>query len=247
MTDLESQLKQSRLQMKKDELQMIETLRKADEMSAEELEQAKIDFEMKREKLADDEAKLGRARLTAPFAGTVVGVYMKKGDTAQAYDTVAVVADLSQLTVAADIGPDDLEKVAVGMEAVVSINALGQFKGKVEQLPNPKNDGNQQGGGNGSGGRQQDSIDNYLIVALDSMPEGAARGTPLSVSITVDKKENAVVIPRAALRTYAGRNYVQVADPDGTKREVDVEIGQQTATDVEIKNGLTPGQKVVGL
>jgi len=55
-----------------------------------------------------------------------------------------------------------------------------------------------------------------------------------------------VVIPPSALRTLSGRYYVQVVEADGTKREVDVEVGQQTATQVEIIKGLEPGQKVVG-
>ncbi|UUZ95949.1 hypothetical protein LJK87_17180 [Paenibacillus sp. P25] len=83
-------------------------------------------------------------------------------------------------------------------------------------------------------------------MQLDQFPEGLTRGTQLSVSIVTQRKENAVTIPLAALRSYAGRNYVQIVDDQGNKREVDVEIGQQTATDVEIVKGLTPGQKVVG-
>jgi macrolide-specific efflux system membrane fusion protein len=66
------------------------------------------------------------------------------------------------------------------------------------------------------------------------------------VSIITQKKDKAILIPLAALRTYSGRNYVQVVDNQGNKKEVDVELGQQTATDVEIVKGLTPGQKVVG-
>jgi macrolide-specific efflux system membrane fusion protein len=177
---------------------------------------------------------------------------MKKGDSAKAYDTVATVADLSQLAVAASITPDDLKKVAVGMEAQVDINGAGMQKGKVKQLPNPKKDdgsGGNAGGGffPGSGQQpQKDTIDNYLLVELDKFPEGLNRGTPLSVSIITSRKENAVTIPVAALRSYSGRNYVQVVDDKGNKKEVDVEIGQQTPTDVEIVKGLTPGQKVVG-
>jgi len=68
----------------------------------------------------------------------------------------------------------------------------------------------------------------------------------LGVSVITQRKENAVIIPLAALRSYSGRNYVQVVDDKGNKREVDVELGQQTSTDVEIVKGLTPGQKVVG-
>ncbi|AEI42541.1 efflux transporter [Paenibacillus mucilaginosus KNP414] len=250
VTEQESQLKQKQLQTRKDELTMIESLRKADELTSEELEKAKIDFELKREELNKLEKTIAGAKLTAPYSGTIVSVYLKKGDTAKAYDAVAKIADLSQLTVAATISSDDLKKVAVGMEAVVDINAAGQHKGKVLRLPAPKDEDASGGGGEGqsggSGDSKPDSIDNYLLVALDEFPQGLDRGRPLSVQIITQRKENAVTIPAAALRSYAGRNYVQVVDEKGSKREVDVEIGQQTATDVEILKGLTPGQKVVG-
>lgn len=244
VTEVENQLKQERLQARKDELAMIEALRKSDEMSAEQLEQAKIDFELKREKLIELEQTVASSKLTAPFSGTIVAVNKKKGDTAEQYDAIATIADLSQLTVAAKFSADDLKRVAVGMEAIVDINAAGQHKGKVIQLPVPKEEND--GGMGMPGGEQQESIDDYLIVQLDEFPQGLSRGTPLSVSVIIQRKENAIVIPPSTLRTYAGRNYVQVVDENGNKREVDVEIGQQTSTEVEILKGLTPGQKVVG-
>lgn len=250
VSDLESQLQQKQWQSRQEELNMIEILRKSDDMSPEQLERAKIEFELKREELRKLQEAISRSKITAPFSGTIVSVYMKKGDTAKAYDTVAVVADLTKLTVAANLSQDALKQVAVGMEVNVDINGYRgeQLKGTVHQLPNPKSDNNQGGYYPGYPGYQppKDTIDNYLVVKLDPFPEGLNRGTPLSVSVVVNRKENAVVIPTAALRSYAGRNYVQVVESDGTKREVDVEVGLQKSTEVEILKGLTPGQKVVG-
>jgi macrolide-specific efflux system membrane fusion protein len=250
VTEQESQLKQKRLQTRKDELVMIEALRKADEMTVESLEQAKIDFELKREELYKLESTIAKAKLTAPYAGTIVSVFLKKGDTAQAYAAVATIADLTQLTVVGTLSADDLKKVAIGMEVVVDINAAGQHKGKVLQLPNPQADSAGGGGSSGPGGSGQpkppDTIDNYLVVQLEPFPAGLNRGTPLSVSVITGRKEKAIMIPLSTLRSYSGRNYVQLVDEQGNKKEVDVEIGQQTSTDVEIIKGLTPGQKVVG-
>lgn len=247
VTTLESDLRQKKLQQRSEELKMIEILRKNDgSKSAEELEQAKIQFELKKEELAKLDQSIFKAKLTAPFDGTIVSVSVKKGDNIQAYDDIAIIADLSVLTVAAELTADDLKKAAVGMEVVVDINSAGQHKGKVKQLPLPKKDAGQ-GQGNGQGQQKViDSIDNYLLVELDPFPQGLNRGTPLSISVITQRKENAIVIPAAALRTYSGRNYVQVVDEKGNKREVDVEIGQQTSTEVEIVKGLQPGQKVVG-
>lgn len=162
-------------------------------------------------------------------------------------ESVATLADLNELTVAASISADDAKKVSIGMDVQVDINSAGQHKGKVKQLPNPQATGNNNGNypGGGQDG-QQDSIDQYLVVQLDEFPKGLNRGTPLSVTIITQRKENATTIPLAALRSYSGRNYVQVVDNQGNKKEVDVEIGQQTSTDVEIVKGLTAGQKVVG-
>lgn len=251
VTEKQRELRTMRLQFKSKELEMIKVLRKADEYEPEELEQLKINFELERTKLTDLEEEIASAQLTASFSGTIVTVHVKKGDTVKAYDKVAILADLSQMTVAADFGKDALKNIAVGMEAVVSINSAGEHKGKVQRLPSETeengNDVPRDPWGNPTGGQEeQDSIDKYLLVKLDKWPDGLTRGTPLSVNVITNRKEGAVVIPPSALRSYNGRSYVQVVDQDGNKREVDVEVGMKTATQIEIVKGLTPGQKVVG-
>jgi macrolide-specific efflux system membrane fusion protein len=248
VTELENNLRQQRLQFRSEELNMKQTLRKADEMTEEELEQAKINFELKRTALVELEEKIARARLTAPFDGTVVGLHKKPGDTVQAYETVAVLADMTKLTVAVNMSKDNLKNIAVGMETEVDINANGSHKGEVLRLPVASNDQNNGGYDpwNPNPVVQVDSPDKYLLIQLESFPEGVTRDTPLSAAVVIERKEQAVVIPPSSLRTYGGRTYVQVMEKDGTKREVDVEVGQQTATQVEIRKGLEPGMKVVG-
>jgi macrolide-specific efflux system membrane fusion protein len=246
VVELQNQLRREKLSFRTEELQMIETLRKADEMTAIELETAKINFEQSRARLTELEEEIGRAAITAPFSGTITSISVQKGDQVQAYDTVAVLADLTQLTIAAEISKSDLQKIAIGMEAIVDINAAGQFNGVLSQLPIEKEDSNNNYDPyNPNQKSEQDSIDNYLLVDLEAFPAEVTIGTPLSVSIIVNRKENVVVIPLSALRSHGGRDYVQVVDEEG-KREVDVEVGQKASTVVEIIKGLEPGQKVVG-
>lgn len=252
VADKERELRRAKLDFRKEELSMIEIMRKADEYEPEELEQLKVDFELKRTSIVELEEAIANAQLRAPFAGTVVTLYKKRGETVQAYDPIAVVSDLSQLAVAAQFTQANLTNVAVGMDAVVNINSAGTFQGKVDRLPTQTSDNNNNPGypGGYPGGNpnqpELDSIDKYLLVELEQPLEGLTRGTPLSVSVITNRKENAVVIPPAALRSYNGRSYVQIVDAEGNKREVDVEVGMQTSTQVEILKGLEPGQKVVG-
>lgn len=237
VSEKERELRRAKLQFRQEELNMIQILRKQDDYEPEELEQLKIDFELKRTQIVELEETIADARLRAPFTGTIVSLTVKRGDMIQAYAPLGVIADLSQLAVAAEFSRENLKNVAVGMEAIVNINAAGTHRGKVDRLPTATTSNNQ---------NNQDSIDKYLLVELDAWPEGVTRGTPLSVVVITDRKENAVVIPPAALRSYNGRSYVQVVDNEGNKAEVDVEVGMQTSTQVEIVKGLEPGQKVVG-
>lgn len=240
--DMRKNLRTQQLAMKQKELEMKKLLREKDETDPIVFEQQMLSFEEQRQQLADLEADIAQATLTAEFDGTVVSVSVQEGDSIKAYDPICVIADPSRKIVAATLSKDDLSKVAVGMETVVDIGNVGQLKGTIKQLPVPSDDDN----GNGNGNREPMRLDQYLLVDVPELPESVQRGTPLSVSVILNRKENAVVIPLAALRTAGGRTYVQVAEADGTKREVDVEVGQMTSTDAEILQGLTPGQKVVG-
>jgi len=248
VADKERELRRQRLQFRQEELNMIQILRKQDEYEPEELEQLKIDFELKRTQLVELEEAIANAKLTAPFDGTIVSVLKKAGDTVQAYDPIAAIADLSELVVAAEFSRDSLKNIAVGMEAIVNINTAGTHKGKVMRLPTETSTNNNSNpwNPNPQNPNQQDSIGKYLLVELEKLPEGVTRGTPLSVTVITERKENVIVIPPATLRSYNGRSYVQVQDEEGNRREVDVEVGMRTATQVEIIKGLEPGQKVVG-
>lgn len=242
--DLEKQLRNERLAFRREENLMKETLRARDEMDALEFEEKQIAFEEKRQAIVDLEEEIAKATIYAPFAGTIVSLSKLKGDTVKAYDPIAIVADTALITPAAKLTKTELEKVAVGMEAVVSISSVGNFKGKVKQLP--VNSTEQDGGGQPPGGENRpERPEDFLIVDLPDLPKDLNRGTPISINIITKRTENAIVIPPSTLRSIGSRTYVQVIDEEG-KREVDVEVGQQTATDVEILQGLEPGQKVVG-
>jgi macrolide-specific efflux system membrane fusion protein len=243
---MQKDLRKQKLNLRKSEIDMKDKLRKRDETDPVEFEGWVIAFEEERQAITDAEADIAKGTLTAPFSGTVVTVNVEKGAQIKAYDPICVIANTSQLVVAASMIKDDLDRVTVGMPATVNINGAGDFEGKVKALPMVTDDA-QNGGGNGNGGQQPkpDKPENYLLVDIGKLPAGLNRGTPLSVEVILQRKENAIVIPLATLRTIGSRTYVQVVDEKG-KREVDVAVGQQTSTQAEIVEGLTPGQKVVG-
>jgi len=245
VSELQKTLRLDKLAFQRDELAMKELLRSRDEMDQADYESQRIAFEEKRQKLADAEVEIAKGSITAPFSGTIVSLTVKKGDLVKAYAPIAIVANTTLLVPGAKLTKTEQEKVAIGMEAIVSISNGGSITGKIKQLPNKSTESS---GGEGSGGAagEIDRIEDYMIVQIDKLPEGAARGLTASINVITSRTENAIVIPPSTLRSIGNRTYVQVVDEKGQKSEVDVEVGQQTATDVEILQGLKPGQKVVG-
>ncbi|WP_424768316.1 efflux RND transporter periplasmic adaptor subunit [Paenibacillus sp. sgz302251] len=244
--DLSKALRLERLAFKREEMAMKETLRQRDEMDPIEFEEKSIAFEERKQKLVDMEEEIAKASLTAPFGGTIVTLNVQKGDLIKAYAPIAIVADTSQITPAAKLSKTELEKVAVGMEISANITNVGTFKGTIQQLPIQTDE---QGNGGNPGGQPGDTKperpEDFMLVSIKDLPKNLNRGMPLSISVITKRTENAIVIPPSTLRSIGSRTYVQVIDEDG-KREVDVAVGQQTATQIEILEGLTPGQKVVG-
>ncbi|HZG76636.1 MAG TPA: biotin/lipoyl-binding protein, partial [Paenibacillus sp.] len=72
VADKQRELRRAKLEFRQEELKMIEILRKADEYEPEELEQLKVDFELKRTTLVELEETIANAKLTAPFDGSIV-------------------------------------------------------------------------------------------------------------------------------------------------------------------------------
>ncbi|XEC95896.1 efflux RND transporter periplasmic adaptor subunit [Paenibacillus tarimensis] len=232
--NLDSQLQKKDIEVRQAELNLIEKLRD-DERSAIQQELDQLNYDILVHELEDLKAEMEASKLKAPFDGTLVSFSKKVGDTVKAYEIVGVIADLTRLAVAARFSASDLESIAPGMEAVVNINTAGSHTGKVSRLPLTETAAN-----------GEDSLDLYVLIELDKFPPDVQANTPLSASVITERKKNAVLIPPAALRTVSGRNYVLVVEDEGNKREVDVEVGISTATEVEIVKGLSPGQKVIG-
>ncbi|MFC2046334.1 HlyD family efflux transporter periplasmic adaptor subunit, partial [Chloroflexota bacterium] len=70
---------------------------------------------------------LEQAELSAPFAGTITAVAISPGETVAPGQTVLALTDLSRLQVETiDLSERDVAQVALGQEALVYVEALGE-------------------------------------------------------------------------------------------------------------------------
>jgi RND family efflux transporter MFP subunit len=185
------------------------------------------------------EQQVEDARIRAPFDGVIGQLAVKPGEQVLAYAPVGTFADPSKLGVSLDVPASDISKVTLGQDATLTLDALGgkTVSEKVVNVPTGL-----VGVGLPSAGPGETRP---VRISLTQPPPGFGIGVAVGVTITTRQKDSALIIPAVAVKRFGGRRLVQVVGADGRRRDVEVETGITTDTDVEITDGLTEGQVVV--
>ncbi len=193
--------------------------------------------------LAGDEVDLGYTKIYAPMAGTIVANPVKEGQTlnsAQSAPTIVTVADLSTMTVRAEVSEADVGRLKVGMEAYFTL--LGQpgkrFTGKLRQIePTP-------------------TVENNVVLynALFDVPNPDGE-LMMSMSAQVffvqAAARDVLVVPAGAVQMKRGeaggkpQAEVTVVAASGAREVRKVETGIRNRVSVEVKSGLEEGERVV--
>lgn len=209
--------------------------------------------------LRGDEANLGYTKIYAPMAGTVVSQAAKQGQTLNANQQAPIImriADLSTMTVEAQVSEADVPKLHVGMD--VYFTTLGgsnrRFYGKLRQIPPTPN-----------------VVNNVVLYdALFDVPNpNQVLMTQMTAQVffVISSAKDAVLVPLPALHAAAakgqkrgtrgasgtdprsqfasGRALVSVIGSDGKAVEREVKVGVMNRVSAQITAGLEPGDKVV--
>lgn len=192
--------------------------------------------------LSSAKVDLGYTTIYSPISGTVVDQTSKEGETlnaVQSAPTIVTVADLTVMTVEAQVSEADISKLKPGMPVYFTL--LGQpekrFTGRLRQIkPTPETDNNV-----------------VLYYALFDVPNPTGElmiNMSAQVYFVLDKAENVLIVPTAALNTKNNKESkpevtVQVVDKNGGTTERAVKVGVRNRVQAEIKSGLEEGDKVV--
>ncbi len=185
-------------------------------------------------------AEVANARLVAPIDGEVTMVGAYAGRTVNAYRPVMTVAAPGALEVSADLTSDTMQKLSVGQECTIIIvnYPAKEFHGKIRRLPYPYGTG-------GSITASTAEEDRSTRVSIEDADVTLEKGALVRVSVVLQKKDNVLWLPPAAIRTFQGKNFVLVLEGEGQRR-VPVQLGIKAEDRVEILSGVEEGQVVVG-
>lgn len=201
------------------------------------VELAQISLEEARLGIQDLEQAIEDARLTAPFDGTIFSLGVSDGKNVEAYNIYAVIANLNQLEISADLTSADTLDLEEGMKVTATLaNRPGEeFTGYIRRLPYL---------GSSTSGEDEDQT-TRIVLDIDPIEAGFEVGDLLRVTVILEYKESVLWLPPQAIRTFEGREFVVVQDGEYQAR-IDVKIGIEGKDRVEILEGLEEGQIVIG-
>ena len=199
-----------------------------------------LSAQMRQASAAVDTAKanLSYTKITAPMAGEVVSISMLEGQTLnsnQQAPTILRIADLTTMTVWAQVSEADIVRVKVGQDVYFTV--LGQprrWNGKIRQiLPTPE------------------LINNVVFYdALFDIPNPERElniQMTAQVFIVLAQSKGTLLIPAAAVGNAAegATTNVQVLKPDGTVERRTIQLGIKSEISAEVTSGLKEKELVV--
>ena len=172
-----------------------------------------------------------RFTLTAPTSGVVAELGVRDGAMVTPGMTLFRITDLSNVWVMADVPAAVASQIRVGSNAEVLVTGLPDpIAGKLSAiLPDV------------------DPATRTLKARIELRNPGLMLKPGMFVKVTFKQTTTtqALVIPQEAVIATGKRNVVIVAVADGKYAPVEVQLGRENGSDVEVKSGLSEGQKVV--
>jgi multidrug efflux pump subunit AcrA (membrane-fusion protein) len=226
LTELNNQIKQQEIVLEK----LYANYGKADGDKGFVIEQAEESVKEERTRLEGLKQEFEKARLLSPISGDVISVEnIKPGDNISAFQSIVRIADPKKLQLL--YAEEKIIYFYVGNKVEVTINGK-TFQGEVVENTIDRSKG------------AVEKREGVVKIQVDNLTSGISIGDKASIKLTLEKKENVIVLPNRIIKNFSGRKYVLVLK-NGKRSERDVEVGIITDTEAEIVKGLSVGDKVI--
>lgn len=203
------------------------------------------------------EANLGYTQIRAPIDGTILATVVQEGQTVNAVQsapTIAIIGQLDTMTVEADISEADVINVKEGQELYFTIPGQSdkRYTAKLETLePAPQSIVSDKSFGSSSSASSSTTTTSaiyYKGIFDIANPDGVLKTyMTAEIHIILGNAKDVLLVPSTALSEpdKKGQITVSVMDKNGTITQKPVETGLNDKVMVEIRSGLSEGEKVV--
>ncbi len=176
--------------------------------------------------------RLAQSEIHSPLSGTVYELPARVGAFVNAGDPIASVGRLDKLRVRVYVDEPELGRVAIGQPVAITWEALpgGAWSGVVDKLPTEVI---------ALGTRQVGEV----LCTIDNTDRKLTPGSNITAEIRTGVAENALTVPKEAIRREGGEPAVFVLQGDKVARRT-VKIGLSSITRSQILSGLNEGDSI---
>ena len=194
------------------------------------------------ERVTELQGNIAKMGVKAPRAGTIVyptnwrGEKKKVGDSAWRMEAVVQIVGLGKMIGKGEIDEIDIARVAVGQPVSIKLDALPdvQLRGTVEEIAKsvaPKS-------------QADPSNTAKLKIKVEAPPNTPLRpGMRFRGEVETERVAGAIQVPAEAVFVTPDGPVAYRSSGDGVSR-VKVTLGKRNATAIEVKAGLSPGDRV---
>jgi len=146
--------------------------------------------------LSNAKVQAGYNNFPSPVNGTVAVLNFNPGDNIQSGKPVATIIDLTQMQTVVNVDELDIDKVKVGQKTTIAIDAITgkTFTGKVIKIS--------------SIGVATNSVTTYAVAVSIDNADGVKTGMTTNVKISVQTKENVVMLPIEAVQGTGDNRFI---------------------------------------
>ncbi|MEI8195340.1 MAG: efflux RND transporter periplasmic adaptor subunit [Phycisphaerae bacterium] len=198
-------------------------------------------------RLASLETQLENCVIKAPQAGMVVyqsstvasgwwNPPIEEGLQVRQNQTLIQLPDTSRMMVEVRVAEQLTDRIKPGLDVFVNVDALPgrTMKGKVSLISVLPDNSN-----------RQSSLKEYPTqILLDVSPEGLKPGMSAKAEIMIASLQDVIAVPVQAVFAGATDSYVYVGNADNYEKRT-VKTGLSSADQIQIVEGLTPGEDVL--
>ncbi|MBN2465318.1 efflux RND transporter periplasmic adaptor subunit [candidate division WOR-3 bacterium] len=241
-------LARARLEQAQQSYARVESLRAAKLVAAQDYEASRAAFEMANAQYDQAADQYDKTVIKAPISGTVAQLNIEEGEAVMigtmnySGTVLMVLADMSRMQALIDVGEADVVSVVLGQPARVFVDALPDtsFAGHVTNIAYMPTQSVLSA--------TQQSTTFEVEVTLDSTAPALRPGMNVRAEITTAQLDSVLIIPVQA----SGRREVKGKESetvflvkDGKAVLTPIRTGKTSETEMQVTEGLQPGDEVV--
>ena len=213
------------------DVERLEGLVKRRAASDDELAQARTTLAIADAELRMLQTRLDYTRINAPFAGVITERLVEPGDFVTKNTHLLTLADPASMIAEVYVSELVLPHVAVGDPVQIRIDALGgqRFDGTILRIHPTLSETSRQA---------------KVEARFEQIPDDARAGQFIRAELATAAVPR-LLIPFRSLRQDRDGQFVWIVDADGKAAKRQVESGLRIADDIEIIDGLEPGEQVI--